>query len=110
MSPPPTRSGDGGSGTLSANELTQRNVKELLDWYGWNQATLADKCGKDQPWVSRRLTGTQRFKVDDVELIAAAFGIEPYTLLLPGGIGKYERRRGNGGYDRRSGTDRRRTA
>ncbi len=88
----------------TAPELLRRNVQALLDWRRWNQAQLADRIGRSQPWVSKRLNGKTRVSLEDLELIAGAFMLPAHALLHSGGFGQFERRSGR---DRRT-LDRRR--
>lgn len=67
------------------------------------QAQLADRLGETQPWVSKRLTGVNRFQLEDLDKLTAIFELSPAELLRPG-YGKWDRRNGR---DRRTGGDRR---
>ena len=97
-----------GPGTdLPADELVRRNIKALMEWRDWTQAEFAARLRKNQPWLSKRLTGKTPFSLEDMDRIAAVFLIPPAALLHPGGIGGFERRSGK---DRRSGKERRRMA
>jgi transcriptional regulator with XRE-family HTH domain len=69
----------------------------------WTQAQLADRLKVSQPWLSKRLTGTTPFQIEDLDAIAAVFGLSPSDLLCAG-YGKWDRRVRE---DRRSGADRR---
>lgn len=100
---------------VPAEEQLRRNVLELMKVWRWNQATLADKLGRSQPWLSRRLKapaevtdedqghGT-RFHFSDLDALSTVFGLSPAELLQPM-YGKWDRR---SGAERRSGVDRRR--
>lgn len=56
---------------------------------------LANRLGKAQPWISRRLRGDVAFDLDDLEAVASALDVPVETLL---------------GLDHRSGTSRYRTS
>lgn len=45
------------------------------------QADLARILGKSQAHISRRLNGSVAFTIDEIDVIAAAFGV-PLTALL----------------------------
>lgn len=81
----------------------RQNIVDLMNWRHWTQATLAERMGVKQPWVSKRMNGLNKFSVDDLEKLAAAFEMEPCDLLVPG-HGKHDRRKLP---DRRGGIDRR---
>lgn len=95
---------------LSAEEWLRRNVVELMEFYRMKQATLAERIGRSQSWLSRRLSGKpwrsggSRFQFQDLDKLAAAFDVSPAELLQPK-HGDWNRR---SGHERRSGTDRRR--
>lgn len=86
----------------------RQNIQELLKFYGWNQTEFAARLGKDQSWVSRHLSAKPppkgaRFQFEDLDLVAAVFGLSPAELLAMR-RGKWDRRTGK---DRRCGYDRR---
>lgn len=89
--------------SLKANDQLRANVRELLDLRRWTQTELADRLGQSQPWLSKRLTGTTPFQIEDVDAIAAAFDLSPSDLLCVG-FGQWDRRSMP---DRRSGLERR---
>lgn len=95
------------AGLESSTEKQLRlNVKELMKIWRLNQATLAAKLGKGQPWLSRRLSekdAKTRFQLEDIDALCAVFQLTPSELLRPG-YGKWDRRSGR---DRRSGAERR---
>lgn len=45
------------------------------------QAWLAAQIGESPFWLSRRMSGTQRFTVDDLDRIAAVFGTDLVGLI-----------------------------
>ena len=87
----------------TANDWVRANVMEAMNARKWTQAELADRLGRSQPWLSKRLTGTTPFKIEDLDTIAAVFELSP-AELLGHGYGKWDRRSGR---ERRSGFDRR---
>jgi transcriptional regulator with XRE-family HTH domain len=42
---------------------------------------VAFAIGKDQPWISRRLTGQVAFDLDDLDAITQVMGISPSELM-----------------------------
>src|SRR5437870_2179038 len=75
-------------------------VLKLMKMWSLNQAQLAAKLGKDQPWLSRRLSEKghkTRFQLGDIDALCAVFRLSPSELL----------RQGYGQWDRRSGHERR---
>jgi transcriptional regulator with XRE-family HTH domain len=95
-----------------AEDRLRKNLLELMEFRGMTQAELAERLGRSQPWLSKRLSGKpwtdggSRFQLQDLDALAHIFGLSPAQLLEPG-YGKWDRRSGE---DRRSGYDRRRRA
>lgn len=87
----------------TANEWVRANVKELMELRRWTQSDLAERLSVSQPWLSKRLTGTTPFQIEDLDAIAHVFGLSPSELLCAG-HGQWDRRAGE---DRRRGEDRR---
>lgn len=87
----------------TANEWVRANVRELMAVRRWTQSDLAERLGVSQPWLSKRLTGTTPFQIEDLDALAQVFGLSPHTLLYSG-FGKWDRRSGD---ERRTGEDRR---
>lgn len=88
---------------LTANERIIHTVKALMDWRRMTQADLAHLLDRSQPWLSKRLTGTTPFQIEDLDALGAVFGLSPAELLQPGHA-NLDRRTGG---DRRSSADRR---
>lgn len=76
-----------------AVEQLRINIRELMAWRKLTQGDLAALLDKDQPWLSRRMSGKTQFLVEDLDRFAAVFRLTPHELLRPG-FGKWERRRG----------------
>jgi len=93
-----------------AEAILRRNIEQLMKTRHMKQAELAERVGKSQGWLSKRLNGKlskdggSRFQVQDLDAIAAAFELSPAALLRPGHQ-NWDRRRSV--RDRRSGFDRR---
>jgi transcriptional regulator with XRE-family HTH domain len=62
------------------------NVRAELARAGLSQTEFAASLGKSQAWISRRLTGSTPFDVDDLVRIAGALGVSVATLTA--GIGE----------------------
>jgi transcriptional regulator with XRE-family HTH domain len=86
----------------TANEWVRANVQEAMELRRWNQAELAKRLNRSQPWLSKRLSGTTEFQIGDLDAIAMIFGLSPSELLCAG-YGKWDRRTG----ERRTRPDRR---
>lgn len=96
----------------TAEAQLRLNLIELMDFRRMTQAQLAERLGKSQSWVSKRLSGKawteggSRFQFEDLDALARVFDLPADALLRPG-FGKWDRRCGA---DRRTGGDRRRHA
>lgn len=88
---------------VAANDQVRVNVECLMEMHRLTQVQLADRIGRSQSWLSKRLSGTTSFQIEDLDLIGDVFGLSPAQLLQPG-HGKLDRRSGQ---DRRTRTDRR---
>lgn len=76
---------------LSVNDQLRENVRVLMDARRLTQAQLAERLGQSQPWLSKRLTGTTPFHIEDLDALAHVFALSPAELLQPG-YGKWDRR------------------
>jgi transcriptional regulator with XRE-family HTH domain len=94
----------------SAEERLRLNLVELMEFRRMKQSELAERLGRSQSWVSKRLAGKDgggnRFQMSDLDALATIFGLSPWELLQPA-YGKWDRRSGD---ERRSGHERRRRA
>lgn len=91
---------------LTANDQLRANVRALMDIRNWTQAEFAERLQRSQPWLSKRLTGTTPFQIEDLDLMAHVFGLSPAEMLCIG-YGKWDRRQTP---DRRMAPDRRQGA
>jgi transcriptional regulator with XRE-family HTH domain len=91
------------SEAIAANDRVRINVECLMEMRRLTQVELCERLDKSQPWLSKRLTGTTPFQIEDLDLIGDVFGLSPAQLLQEG-YGKRDRRCGE---DRRTGADRR---
>ena len=87
-----------------ALSLIRENIRTLLARRGESQTALARYCGHDKSWINKFLNEGRGVQLDDLDKIAAYFGIEPYQLMQPG-ISRFTERRT--GMERRTNTDRR---
>lgn len=79
--------------TSELNMNLARNLRALMDERGWKQMDLARKCGVAQTAISLYLDPGRRkpsatgkkpsATLAQVEMLAAAFGVEPWILLRP---------------------------
>lgn len=93
---------------VGAEEQLRQNLLEILEFRRMKQTDLADRLGRSQSWVSKRLTGKasgrgSRFQLSDLDALSAIFGLSPSELLQPA-YGKRDRR---SGHERRQRPDRR---
>ncbi|HTH02335.1 MAG TPA: helix-turn-helix transcriptional regulator, partial [Vicinamibacterales bacterium] len=92
---------------LDAEDQLCENIRELLKTYRWTQAELAERLGRTQPWVSKRMTrnpdAANKWKVEDLDGLVRVFQLAPWELLRPG-HGRLDRR---SPYARRVTDDRR---
>lgn len=96
-------------GAPPAEDQLRRNLVALLKARRMRQSELAERMGRSQSWVSRRLSGKEwkdggsRFQFGDLDRLSHIFGLSPAQLLQPG-YGEWDRR---SGHERRGGRDRR---
>lgn len=62
-------------------EATGRQIKAERAALGLTQAELAEKIGKDKQTVMRYENGKRDIPIDDLALMASAFGLGPIELL-----------------------------
>jgi transcriptional regulator with XRE-family HTH domain len=55
------------------SHMGRRNVR---------QRHLADALGRNQQWLSRRLTGEVAFDIDDLEAIGNVLNVDPVVLMI----------------------------
>lgn len=95
---------------LPVEEQLRVNVLDIMEFRRIKQADLAERLGRSQAWVSKRLKGKQpdgkgsRFQLQDLDALADIFGLSPAELLAPTQQGWDQRT----GVDRRAGYERRR--
>jgi len=94
---------------VGTEERLRLNILELLAFRRMKQTEFAERLGRSQSWVSKRLAGKasgkgSRFQLSDLDTLGAVFGLSPAELLEPR-YGKWERRSGT---DRRQHGERRR--
>lgn len=71
-----------GPATIALAQRIGREIHAEMIRQGLTQEDLAERLGRSQQWVSRRITGRTPVDAADVEQIAAALGV-PLTRLLP---------------------------
>jgi transcriptional regulator with XRE-family HTH domain len=65
----------------SLRESVAEEVRVLLARRRMTASALARQIDRSQSYMSRRLTGETAFDVDDLEAIAAVFGVTPVSLI-----------------------------
>jgi len=69
------------SDPLPISARARRRVQQWLELTHTSQAVLAVRIGKDQPWMSRYLSGAHDADIETLEQIAFAFGHTLFALL-----------------------------
>lgn len=75
---------------MSESETAKHVAREVRVWMlrkDVSQQTLMAALGLSQSSVSRRLTGEIPFDLDELEKVAALFGVPTATLLGGGEVG-----------------------
>lgn len=67
------------------------NVRALLDAHGKTQHDLSVWMAHHDTWISKILLNERRLDIDEIDQMAAFFGLDGYQLLMPG-IAKCMRR------------------
>lgn len=74
------------------NKLPDKNeLRAILAWHirtrrvelGWSQEALALACDLDRTYVSAVERSVWNVSLSNIEKIAEALGVEPWTLLVP---------------------------
>jgi transcriptional regulator with XRE-family HTH domain len=60
------------------------NLKMLMERRDWTQRQLAEKAGMSQTHVGNLIRGDHDASLSVVKILADAFGIPPWLLLVPG--------------------------
>jgi transcriptional regulator with XRE-family HTH domain len=81
--------------------MVQRNIRRAMAVRRYKEVALAERIGRPQPWLNKRINGRVRMSVDDLELIAQALRIPTYSLFCEDASFAL--------FDRRRSRDRRRT-
>lgn len=67
---------------MTSNEAVTARVCDELERLGMSRADLARAIGHERAWVTRKLNGSRRWSVDDLDVIARGLGLWPVELLL----------------------------
>jgi len=73
-----------------ANEAVTARVVGELERLRWSRADLARALGHERAWVTRKLNGSRRWSVDDLDAVARALMLSPCELLLETVCGQLE--------------------
>ena len=67
---------------LGSRLTLARNVLRLRNQRGWTQGQLAKTLGVTQPRIAEIESAQVSARTDTIDRLAAAFNVEPYSLLL----------------------------
>jgi cyanate lyase len=67
---------------MTSNEAVTARVVDELERLRWSRADLARAIGHERAWVTRKLNGSRRWSVDDLDTVGRALGLSPAELLL----------------------------
>jgi transcriptional regulator with XRE-family HTH domain len=70
--------------TETPSEAVARRLKASLEERGLNASQLAKLLGVRQQWLSRRLTGSVEFTIQELDDISRALGL-PFVWIVAGG-------------------------
>lgn len=70
--------------TETPSEAVVRRLKASLEERGLNASQLAKLLGVRQQWLSRRLTGSVEFTIQELDDISRALGL-PFVWVVAGG-------------------------
>lgn len=81
-----TEPGDTRRGISETDVIAAKNVRRLLKQHGTisSQSELARKAAVDQSFISKFLRGKTSPSIHSIHQIAEAFGVPPWTILVPG--------------------------
>jgi transcriptional regulator with XRE-family HTH domain len=68
---------------VSARQHLAINLVVMRRTRGWSQEDLALEAGLHRTFVAHVERGARNIAVDNIEKLAAAFGVETYRLLMP---------------------------
>ena len=68
----------------SARAILAANMIRLRGELGWSQEALAFKTGLHRTFIAHVEHQVRNIFLDNIERIAAALGVPPYVLLMPG--------------------------
>ena len=54
----------------------------MLRARGESQNAMAAQLGRTSAWISRKMTGERGWDVDDLDVLAAYFGVAPAAFLM----------------------------
>lgn len=72
------------SRAATARAILGANVTTLMEHHGEANRRMADKIGIGEGTIQRAKKGTVSLTIENVEVIAAHFGLEAWQLLTPG--------------------------
>lgn len=73
------------------SDLVSENVRALMARTRTKQQALADALGMTQGAVSKKLNGDRPFSLDEIEMVAAHFGVPITALFEPPNVVPFRR-------------------
>lgn len=67
----------------SLREIFAKNILLHRNKLGISQEQLAERCGYHRTYIGSVERGERNATLATIEAFAKAFGVEPYTLLVP---------------------------
>lgn len=67
----------------SFSDIVAANIRALAGRLGISQKELAPAVGLSQGSVSNRWTGKMQWQLEDLDKVAAVFGVQPWELTQP---------------------------
>lgn len=77
----------------SSANIAAANIRALMLLAGHNQVSLAKRSGVDQKTISNVVRSETEATLGTLEALAAALGVQPWTLLVRGLHGNEQRAR-----------------
>ena len=68
---------------ISISELVARNIRALAGWQGMTQLELGRRIGLTSGAVSLKWNGKRLWKLEELDAVADALGVEPWELTRP---------------------------
>lgn len=66
---------------MGTREVLRRAVERLMRVHGLTKAQLATRLGKSRPWATNFMNGKRGVTMDEIDALAALFGVTPESLI-----------------------------